>query len=563
MILTLSLWCGLAAAGEAANPTPQPVYIHLFSRLDDHVNIHLTDERLQRTLAMLDRYRAQQPRYGASVTFEFNGMVADQLQERNGANHLVDAVKTAARRGLAEAGYDGSDEPTHMSRPMPNFRQAKTAEDRWLARIQPLDWFLSEYKHFLSGEPDPSRPGGLKRALEVFGELGSVGGVVLDLGSDAEAAHLIRRYAAQAVLPGIPESYTWPARNLHGFGGSAVGVATQLSPEAGCAREIFWQDGFLRASTNSGPPVRVVHAYRGPQELKDVLEKLDRSRIHVIQVQLGRNEMYLAKDFNKGVLNPLRYAYENPKFADLPLAANNPRQEIDQAYASEEALVKFLADEFFPANPGSRFILNRELVKMAGSRLNSTVSRRALADAAAFLLDQWQQVTGNHPPDYAQASGQYFSLAEMFLMLANSLAELHQKGSLPESVKLTQVYGPREMPEDQGPPQGEVSVAWVARAAASLAPALADTSWQPLPRNAVPGWIVVDGLRLNAAQFLRLMCQAYAAPSPERRLGVGTSLMFSPLAEVYPRSRPRIDEGAMWTLKPAPLHAAALGQNSR
>src|SRR5262249_54371571 len=162
-----------------------------------------------------------------------------------------------------EVGYDGSEEPTFVARPRPNFRFSKTPQQRWLARSEATEWFLTEYKQYLSGEPDPSRSGGLKKTQEIFGETASAAGVSRELGGDSEAAHEIRRSNKKALLPGFPEGASFPARNLHGYGGSIAAVSSMLSPGPDFAPEVFFQDNFLRASDTSGPGIKVVFAHQG------------------------------------------------------------------------------------------------------------------------------------------------------------------------------------------------------------------------------------------------------------------------------------------------------------
>lgn len=175
--------------------------------------------------------------------------------------------------------------------------------------------------------------------------------------------------------------------------------------------------------------------------------------------------------------------------------------------------------------------------------------------AANDLLGRWKEI-GNHPPPYAAADGEYFSLADMFQMLAGSLARLHRGGSVPESIRLVTVYGPLEMPDDQGPSEGTVKIADLARTCSELSDRLNSQAWTPVPENAIPGRITVGGIQLNAAQFLRLMAEAIESPA-EGELKVRTCQMFSSAGQIFPTTRPRSDMGSVWTLKPVRLRPAA------
>ena len=93
----------------------------------------------------------------------------------------------------------------------------------------------------------------------------------------------------------------------------------------------------------------------------------------------------------------------------------------------------------------------------------------------------------------------------------------------------------------------------VARAAASLSDGLRDQTWKPVPANTVPTWVTVDGIRVNAFQFLVLMAGAYLDPMPGKKLKIARSLMISHLSGVYPQRLAMQDFGTGWTLKPAIL----------
>jgi hypothetical protein len=212
-----------AAPAKAEQPaTKQPVYVLLFSTIDDPLNMEASEERLQRTLPLLERYRTQFARYRASCLYQFSGTFTDALVARNNANHLLDAVRSAARQGIIEIGYDGTEEPTFLTRPRPNFRRAKTGEQRWLARSEAAEWFLNEYKDPVTGEPDAERTGGLKRVREVFDDLRSIAGVSLEIGGDSETVHQIRRQAFDGIMPGLSETTAYPARLLQGYRGGVA-----------------------------------------------------------------------------------------------------------------------------------------------------------------------------------------------------------------------------------------------------------------------------------------------------------------------------------------------------
>ena len=553
VIPVLFFW--LVAGMATGAGSREPVYIRLTVQLTDHFNIQSTEERLRVTAAMLKRQSVRCPECSVSASLTYSGASAEMFAQRNKGAGLVDTVRELAGSGLAEIGYDGVDEPTPIRRPQPNFRKARTSEQRWSARIEATEWFLTEFKDLIWGDPDPERAGGLKRTIEVFGTPSSVRGATLELGGDPELVHLLRRMNVRAVLSGLTEPQTYPARNLHGYRGAAQGFGKLLSPDAQCAAELFWQDGFLRLSDAGEEPVRIVPAYLGPEPLKKVIESLDRSRKHVIQVRLGDPGLYLPPGFEKGPLaNPAQYGYENPKSPVLGPSALRPQEETQAAFRAEEAAIAWLIDGFIPANPGSRFVSDSNLLTFAEAAEASTVSAETLRAAAANLIDQWQTI-GNHPPDFARAGGSYFSLAEMFQMLAAGLSEYQRQGTLPARVQSLTAYGPFEVTAEQGPSGTALPRTSVIRAAVEIQTKLANTAWMPVPENRIPGWIVVNEHRYNAAQFLRMMADTYLSPQGPP-LRVPTSQMWSAVALLFPKTRPPSDAGAVWTLKPAPLQVA-------
>ncbi len=548
-----SAQAGPAGVTPPASGPPSPVYVSLFTSLDDHLNIEITEERLVRVLQMVETLGRRSPTSRPTCLVLFSGAVSDAFYERDAATHLLGRVKEGVKAGTLDAGYDGNQEPTFVMRPRPNFRGARTGEQRWLAREQAADWFLTEYKNPITGEPDPDRPGGLKRAAEVLGSLAYATGVAQDIGGDSEVVHVLRRLGLDPVLQGVPENTTFSARLLAGFGGSALGTGRAMSPEPGFVPEMFWMDNVLRLSDTSGAPVKVFVANQGPEALQKILDGLDWSRPHVIRVQLAHPSIYLKPGFGGGRhTTPLEWAYDNPRAAHLGADGIQARDQIDAAYAREEAVLAWLTDAYFTANPGSRFVSLGELKRSARPAVGQSVGLETLRGAAAAFLDEWTAI-GNYPPGSARSGDQDFSIADMFQMLATALARRAAGGADEGPVTLRHVYGPLETTDETGPAGKVVRVRDVVTAAATLAPALSRDTWKPLPDNAVPTWVDVGNIRVNSAEFLRLMAEALLAAEPDTELTTRISYMSTPVAESFPKSRKRSELGPLWTLKPARL----------
>ena len=305
-----------------------------------------------------------------------------------------------------------------------------------------------------------------------------------------------------------------------------------------------------------------MHANDGADAIKTAIGKADRSRIHVIHVELASDQNYLQPAFVKGSeFPPLKYAYNHPENPKLPQEALLPVAAVDAAYAKEDGLLKWFVEEFFPADSGSRAVSSTELMKMAVPSSGFSVSVAALR---ASLVD-FLKAAGNNTtlPPVFRADGHYLSLADLFQVMTDAFAEFSRTGKLPESVKVVQVYGPVRLLTGHGPNEGEVSVASIARECAAIAGALHDNSPGKIPKNAIPVSVKVDDIQMNPAQFLRLMAQAIINPSPDAKFPVKMTYEFTNSLILYPKLRPIGDAGFGWTLKPAPLATAPPMQAQR
>lgn len=544
----LLLLIGVAPATKAAQK--QPVYIYLYARVTDHVNLDLSEDQLRRILPMIERYRKAHPEAHISATILFSGAISQALAERNAQTGIKDYVLGFARRGVIDLGYDGTDEPTYQRRPAPDFSETKTNEERWLARGDAAERLLSEARDPLTGVPQPGVAGGLKKMQEVFGEAACITGITEDVGGDSEAVQHVDRYNTKALMFGLPEPN--PARHIEGYRVSATNFGRIVSPTPESSPDLYWQDNVLRSSEASDAALRVVQGYEGVDGIKSVLGKLDRSRVRVVHVELGSEQNYLRPPYTQGLVHlPLQLAYDHPEQPKIPQELLRDPDDVDAAYAKEGALIKWLLEDYFPATPGSRFVSSADLKRMTPPAAGFSISVDGLRAALADMLKGWGNNT--YLVDYSQVDGHYLSPADMFQVQADVLAQLNRTGKLPASVRVGKVYGPIETPGDHGPAVGEVTVASVARVCAGIADRLHDTTWSPIPKNAIPSRLTVDGIQVNAAQFLRLMAEALVAPSPETKLSLKMTYMYSLATETCPTTHTVSELGATWTFKPAPL----------
>jgi len=540
----------------AASPAgEQPVYVYLHARVSDHVNVELTESRLRRILPMLDKYRKQQSKAGVSATILVSGALSQALADRNGKTGIKDFVQDYARRGVIELGYDGADEPTYRQRPAADLTKTKTSVERWMARGAAAERLLTEMRDPLTGVVVPGKPGGLRQMQAIFGEAACITGLTAELGGDPEFVHHAGQYNHKAIMFGFPDPDPNPAKALvAGFRESAQEFAREMSPIPESSPELFWQDHVLRSSETSDAAIRRVSGYEGPAVLKELVAKLNRSKIRVIHVELGDQRLYLKPDYAQGNLYPpVRFAYEHPDSPKLPREALQSEDEVAGAYQKEEALIRWLLEDYFPSNPGSRFVSSTDLQRMTPPSAGFSVSLEKLRPALAEILSAAWDANTTYPPMYVLADGHYLSLADLFQVLTDAMTELHRTGKFPQSVKVSKVYGPVPLPDDRGTFNGEVTVASVAKVCATLAGDLHDTSWSPLPKNRIPSRVTIDGLDLNSGQFLRLMSEGLLASSKDAKLRVKMTQMLSVSGWSVPTTRPQEDQSASWTYKPAPL----------
>ena len=235
------------------------------------------------------------------------------------------------------------------------------------------------------------------------------------------------------------------------------------------------------------------------------------------------------------------------------------QRDVDLGYKNEEAVLNWLLQEYLPANPGSRFMSIRDLVKMAGPELPSEVSWDQIKAMASDFETRFKPYP-TRLVDFLRAGDRYFTDAEAFSLMAQALADAEKTGAPPASIKPLPVYGPISVPNDMGPVKGSFTVREVLQAAARIAPPLRNTEWKLIPENAIPAYVQVGSVRVNAAQFLRLMALTVLDPSPDKAPApLSPMVLHSDAMFRYPKNTPIPDQGMGWTLKPATLHFTSTG----
>ncbi|MGP0074266.1 MAG: hypothetical protein ACLPWF_20320 [Bryobacteraceae bacterium] len=557
--LVLFLLLGTFTASGAGE---EPVYVFLTARIYDHINVDMSEDRLRRILPMVEKYRKAHPEAHVSATILFSGAASRALSERNSQTHIVDFVRDYIRRGVIEAGYDGSYEPTLVNRPLVQLRKTTTPEERWQARFDAAGKFLTQGSDPITGAPQPDVAGGLKSMQATFGDAAYISGLTLfqfdllvkvvpDIGSDSETIHQLRRYNTTAVLGGISDAS--PVETLR-YRDWAQTFSNDLSPASNTVPELYYQDNFLRFSETTGNSNRPFQASNGVDALKSALDKLDRSKPRIIRVELGGDRDYLTPAFTERLkYPPLKLAYNNPDKPQLPAEAHRPDAEVDAAFAKEDAVLQWLTSDFLAANPSSHLLSNAGLKQMVAPANGYSIPTDHLRAALAQTLNDWGDKP--IPPKFLLVDGHYLSMADMFQVMTDELAGLSRSGHLPESVPVIPVFGPIMMHRASGPAH-ELTVASVAKYCVGLSDRLHDKTWTPVPNNTIPVRINFDDADMNPAQFLRLMAEAVVSGSPETKLTTKPEDLLWSREEIFLHTRPIADLVGVWTLKPASLLSA-------
>ncbi len=419
-VVSLFLSVMLLTAAASAQAVKQPLYILLYARVTDHVNADISEDRLRRLLPMIETYQKQHPAAHVSAAVLFSGAASQALAERNAQTHIVDFVRGYVERGVIEAGYDGTDEPTYVNRPTVDFTQTSTPQDRWLVRWNAGEKFLTEGRDPLTGAPQPGKPGGLKEMQAVFGEAAWITGVspLMRMGPGSLGGAVTAAKEPRASEPSNVPAYSGFSYEVGGDTEAAIRPAlqqkgdhvwsrkrqfrpfTRLSRRARGFRqvdesssycpEVYWQDNVLRSSETSNDDVHLLRAFEGVEAIKKLTAKADRSRVHVIHVEVASEQDYLLAGFVKGPEYPaLKYAYDHPQDPKLPADALYTKEEINAAYANEEALLKWVTEDFIPAEPGSRIVASGDLLRMAEPNDGFTVSTSGFLSSLADYMKAW------------------------------------------------------------------------------------------------------------------------------------------------------------------------------
>lgn len=527
----------------------RPVYVYLYSPYDDPFNDDLSGERYAALLPMIENISLSHPDLSPSVTILMNG--ADATDPTGSRYDAIQSMTRAIEEGWAEIGYTAFHEPTYAQNPL--YDPAYHTWD-WQNRVTAFDHLLSRPRDPLTGEELAVGQGGIQAVRTELGEMAVVAGV----GIDGAQLHSLSRYDTAAIQLGIEDG---PSNLGTMVGDPYIGtIASMLAEDVASPYGVYWQGGRLMVAldeTGVGFPV----ASDGNGSLYDRFESLDARRVNLLPLLVMDPDLYFnASKVVSGdqVLSPTEWAYTHTDSSGLPMEAIRPSEERQRLYDASGGTVEWLADNALPLVGGS-FVSNQDIVDMVDPGTGISVSQSEIAAAANDLLARWTLL--RYPNwvgtswGFCRGDYQYFSMADMYGLLAQALAEYDDETMLPATVPLVTVHGPTEgAPPSQ--PWNRLRLGTIVSEAARQSDQLTDDIWRMTPQNAVPTTSAPGGVDVNAMEFLLLMAEAYlvlyeGTTSGDPLLSLYPSLQWPVTQAALDLEGKATDTGDSWTLKPA------------
>ncbi len=460
---------------------------------------------------------------GIPGTLFFDGILVERLLREDPA--LIDQI----RRWDLPLGYHG--EETHGPYPVGSellgeihtLREAQgyagpwslTTGQDWDAAVKLVEERYSFVRPYRIDEAtrmldrrqpsatDRSRTGGLRLVQQAFGkDVSMMPSHALESAPKGYAFRRMSRFGLDQ--PAVPVA-------LHALKIFRIGeVADRVMAIAGENESIFWYMGRLHGKGDDDGEA----GYRlGP--LRRSLELLDRSRPRLLLVGFSK---------------------------------------VEEAAGLETA--RYLREQFFPQNPGSRWVTGDTLADLFEPEKAHRPSAADQAALARALVSNWQA----RPPDLLALGDRAYSLADAFEILARSLVQRDASGTLPDAVDLHPLYGPVA---ESGAPLLRQETAFSVSAIQSAARTMLDNMDRIPGDRFVPARVAVAGQNLNAAEFLYALAAAVLA-APGDTVRVPPSTLFPPYADLLEAIfQPKVPQpvcytqGQLWTVKPVRLRNAS------
>ncbi len=296
-----------------------------------------------------------------------------------------------------------------------------------------------------------------------------------------------------------------------------------------------------------------------------VIEALDRDVGHLVNHRVIDHNIYLNID-------PWDWSYNNHQWGCRPPDINythlehpfvKTKRDMLQYIEGYRSSLVDLINNFLAGNRNCRLVTAKDLYTIVKDTRNQVISQDQVVRIAAYLSLQASYMNPAYgygtyrPPSYVDIGKQrYFSLAEAFWLLGESLRYYTQYNHLPAEVLCKPLLGPIET----GYP-GLPSSHCETFSGSALLSTVRDIFNENL--TIVPGVIECATATLNPAEFLYLMAQQYmyiyflgishsVACMPIYACPVGQPILYALFepSEPYPLFDSVLQ---LWTLKPAVL----------
>jgi hypothetical protein len=456
------------------------------------------------------------------ATLYFDGILMEELVKEDPG-----VFKTFVGNPLMAFGYHGEEThgpypvPTSLNDPENDFTHLDpwdTAYDRTLefatvARTYSFvdpDASIREIDRYEGGEYQPGESGGVALVKSLLGQSLSV---ATYHGILAPAV----KQGFRSVGPVPLQQGTYPVVS-HALGNNLpLELRSQLLALGG-DHDLFYHMGV--PTTKARPESELPH---GVTPLKKALGDLNRSRPRLVMYRLNGEP---------GDMSAMR--------ADL----------------------KYLMEEFLPANPNSRIVSPLDLVDLLEPPLSEPVPKAAIGAIAATLVEAFKE---GQPPDMVTTDDATYSLADSFELLARTLVVYATTGSVPDTVKSTGLLGPM----GDGAALSHcgdrtLTVQDIINAATATLLEVEETVTDRRPRR-IPYVIDVADQACNPAELLRSMAESVhilmAGGTPATEAKVLKVDMVPPygdaldtILDVPPRSNSLwLGKLQLWTVQPAPF----------
>ena len=580
LCVSLIVITALASAQEAQKPLP--VYVYLFAHYEDHINLELSEWRIKEVMRILSEAQRAHPKLVAAVG-EFYGADSEIFQQRNKESGIVGLIRRCMSEGWYDVGYHGAHEPTYATTSQ---AVRSMAGKSWQEIYTATRALYTAYRDLKTGELNPplpqrgrgdggegaSRKGGVARMQEVFDFATVLSGVADVMNPPGMLA--LNDLTGCRVHFGFTDH--GPAMFNRDYVPAVLEIREAVSPTPETSPDVFWFMGSLVTSSHPvSQEVGVISSELPPNVVAAKLQRLDRTRVAVPHVIYGAKFIYARA-------SPTEYAYGG--LERIPPNARAIRQsrgddfrlppELIFSEAERNAKIEnfrqnldWLLTRYFPANPGSRFVGNRLLVNLTVPYAGESVTLAELDRAVESLLRGWT----DRPPNFVSTGKRYLTLAQTFKLLAIALKaaqERHGVRSLPTTLQTDMTYGPigvwsEVVHADEADVDAQAVIAAAARI--NFGAEREQGSSEP-PSNRVPLNVTAGGKTMHAAQFLRLIGEAYQSLRAGKTPGVlrvRPSNILPPMALPWQRAhRAYADTPAaygylqLWTVKPTQFKEA-------